>query len=621
MENVPKWSLKDVRIDLYANDISYRRMIDNLKKISPNGMKIIELITKKNKVNYHNEKTNPNKLNLYDKKLNKSQVDSIKNAMESKDFYLIHGPFGTGKTRTLVELIKQEMKLNKKVLICTESNTAVDNILNRLIKEDNIEKNHVVRLGHPQRVSKKNKKFTLSYKVESHQNAIKISKLLDEAEELKLEQSKFIKPSPKYRRGFSDEDIKILAKNLNKKNTRGIPKKIIRSMAKWISINEEVDFIYKSMYKIEQEIIENIISESKVIVSTNSSAALEYIENVKFDICIIDEASQSTIPSVLIPIAKSDKFILAGDHKQLPPTVLNKDAIELSYTLFEFLISKYPNKYSLLDIQYRMNTNLMEIPNKLFYKNKIKAFKDNYDFKNEIILKENYPTKESIENHLRNKDILFLDTSGLRYKNEKRFKKSFSKYNPVEAQFISKISIDLLLNNYKGEDIGIISPYNDQINCIKKFMKKEFLNNKYESIKLNNKESEYTEKNTDLLEINHQEKDIYLDEKDIEQIEEIEVKSVDGFQGREKEIILISLVRSNNSRDIGFLSDLRRLNVSLTRVKRKLIIIGDSKTLKNHYIYDEWINQMKKKNYYMKINKQLNIESIYSEKVINESDI
>lgn len=586
VDKVPKWSLNNVRIDLYANDITYRRMIDNLKKLKPKGRRTIELLLGHEKSYNFQDKLSEEEynsylesldLNFYDNELNESQKLAIKNSIISNDFFLIHGPFGTGKTRTIVELIKQEMKLNKEILVCSESNTAVDNILNYLIKEEKIDLDKVLRLGHPERVSKENKKLTLAYKVEKHKSNKKIKKILEDIEELIDEQDKFTKPSPKYKRGYSNEDIKRLART--NKPYRGLNPKLLKSMKSWIMINEEIDLLYTNIYEIEDKIISEIIENSQVIVSTNSSASLEYIEDIYFDITIIDEASQATIPSVLIPISKSKKFILAGDHKQLPPTVLNDRADELSITLFETLIAMFPEKSKLLDTQYRMNEKLMEFPNKKFYKGKIKAFRNDYKFDDEIILSKDYEVKIDLENHLNNYDILFLDTKSTKYRSEKRLKDSKSKQNPFEAYVLSKIAIDLIENGYTVKKIGIISPYKDQVDCIKNTVNKGFNENYVFDEKYNceNKEK-------------------------ISILEDLEVKTVDGFQGREKEIIMISFVRSNNAGKIGFLLDLRRLNVSLTRVKRKLIVVGDSSTLNKHPLYAEWIDFCKKNGFYVKIN-------------------
>ena len=288
--------------------------------------------------------------------------------------------------------------------------------------------------------------------------------------------------------------------------------------------------MHDEIKRIENKMIKDIVETSDVILSTNSSAALDSISDTKFDVVIVDEASQATIPSVLIPIAKARRFILAGDHKQLPPTIISNRAHDLEDTLFESLIEKYPHKSQLLNVQYRMNKMLMEFPNSEFYNNNLKSDSS----VNNITLKD-------ISNVEDDNAILFIDTCDLEKNHEKHLKDSKSIVNHIEARIALKAANDHIKAGVDEKDIGIISPYADQVKLI----------------------SERTD---------------------------IEVKTVDGFQGREKEIIIISTVRSNEYGQIGFLKDLRRLNVAITRAKRKLIIIGNSSTLKSNETYERLID-------------------------------
>ena len=514
---VPKWALKKkVRLDLYANDVTFRRMEDNLKHLSLKG---------KNALEYSLNKREPklNRDNIYisyiDQSLNESQKLAVKNSASTNNFFLIHGPFGTGKTRTLVELISQEVRQNNKVLATAESNAAVDNILERLVKN---EKLTITRLGHPQRVSKDNITYTLAYKVENHSLNAKISKIQKNINKVIEKRSSFTKPTPQYRRGFSDNDIIYHASK--GKGGRGISSEKMKSMAQWLDYNLEVDELHDEIKRIENKMIKDIIDESDVILSTNSSAALDSISQTKFDVAIVDEASQATIPSVLIPISKAHRFILAGDHKQLPPTIISSQAQDLQDTLFESLIEKYPLKSQLLNIQYRMNKRLMEFPNSEFYDNGLESDSsvDNINLSDISDIREDNA-------------LLFIDTKDIE-NHEKHLKDSKSIVNYLEARIAVRIANEYLKSGICEKDIGIISPYADQVKLI----------------------SDKTD---------------------------IEVKSVDGFQGREKEIIIISTVRSNDNGEIGFLKDLRRLNVAITRAKRKLIIIGNSKTLNHNPTY------------------------------------
>ena len=549
IENVPRWALKKhVRIDLYANDVTFRRMEENLLNLSIKGKDALEYSLHKRDPQKDNEEILNKKLDFVDNSLNNSQKEALRKALASKNFFLIHGPFGTGKTRTLIELINQEHFLNSKILATAESNNAIDNILERLA-ESNSQIN-LTRLGHPQRVDKENVKFTLAYKVENHQLSEKIDKLRNEVDKLSKKRDEFIKPSPRYRRGYSDNEIYKMG--MSNRGGRGVSPKIMNSMAKWLDVNKDIDDLHSEINIVEDRIIKDIVLNSDVILSTNSSAALEDIENIKFDVAIIDEASQATIPSVLIPIAKANKFVLAGDHKQLPPTIISKKAQSLEDTLFEKLINKYPDKSSLLNVQYRMNNRLMEFPNSEFYNSKLDGGDDVEDIIISDILEESKLSEieeVSIEDQLisSKEPLIFVDTSRINRNREKQLKDSKSIVNILEAELTLKIASFYQKLGVSDNDIGIISPYADQVNLIKSKTA-------------------------------------------------IETKTVDGFQGREKEIIIISTVRSNDRGNIGFLNDLRRLNVALTRAKRKLIIIGNKDTLNVNPTYSRLVDYVYKNN-------------------------
>ncbi len=554
LENVPKWALKKyVRIDLYANDITYKRMEDNLNNLSYKGKKALEYILTQKQPQKCDQSIINSNLDYYDKGLNDSQKKAVKQALATPNFFLIHGPFGTGKTRTLIEIINQEYKKGEKILITSESNNAVDNMLEILSKINN--KIKLTRLGHPQRVSKENIKFTLAYKIEHHPLNSEIQILREKQEKIIKKRDTHTKPIPSLKRGYSDNEIYRLG--VQRKGGRGISSAVMISMAKWIEQNKQVDKIIKKIKKIEEKIVEEIINKSDAILSTNSSTAMKEIENIQFDVAIIDEASQTTIPSVLIPIAKAKKFILAGDHKQLPPTIISSKAQELSNTLFEKLITKYPSKSTLLNIQYRMNNILMEFPNREFYNSKIKSANDvNNIILSDILEIDNLSeiAEIDIEDQLLSdkNSIVMIDTSNLENNKEKQLKDSKSIINIAESEITLKIVNFYEKLGVKKEDMGIITPYADQVNYIKNMTP-------------------------------------------------VEVNTIDGFQGREKEIIIISTVRSNNHNEIGFLKDLRRLNVSLTRAKRKMIIIGNVNTLNSNSTYKRMINYIKDINALVKI--------------------
>ena len=538
LETVPEWALKGVRIDLYANDVTFRRWLENLNNLRESGRKALEFYLGLREP----EKSEPIDFTPFDRNLNASQRRAIARSLGSGDFFLIHGPFGTGKTRTLVELIRQEVKRGNKVLATAESNVAVDNLVERLANSGL----RIVRIGHPSRVSKKLHETTLAYLITQHDLYGELRELRVIGQNLKEKRDTFTKPSPKYRRGLSDGEIlRLASKGIG---IRGVPARLIREMAEWIKINKQVQKTFDDARKLEERIAREIIREADVVLTTNSSAGLDVVDYGNYDVVIIDEATQATIPSVLIPINRAKRFVLAGDHKQLPPTILSEKAKELSRTLFEGLIERYPEKSEMLTVQYRMNERLMEFPSREFYDGRIEA-----DKRVRNITLADLGVKSPARNDpwaevLKPENVLaFVDTANKDDRFERQRYGSESRENPLEARLVKEVVEGLLELGVKPEWIGVITPYDDQ---------------------------------RDLISSNLP--------------EEVEVKTVDGYQGREKEVIVLSFVRSNRRGEIGFLSDLRRLNVSLTRAKRKLILIGDSSTLKVHPTYKRLVEFLKR---------------------------
>ena len=454
-EKIPKVSKNSTaKIDLILNETTFRRWEKNLLNLNENGKKALKFRKKQIATRTDNENK---KITFFDKKLDKYQKQAVRRAVHSNDFFLIHGPFGTGKTTTIIELILQEVKQNHTVLVTGESNTAIDNILKKLKRKH--DKIKFTRVGTSNKIPPYLRQYTLDYKVKQY-----------------------------------------LADNKN--------------------INAE-----------KLEIEEEILNHSDVILTTNSSAGSKSLSNIKFDIAIIDEASQATIPSVLIPINKAGKFVLIGDHKQLPPVIFNNNTEYLKTSLFEELIINYKHQSEELLIQYRMNEILMEFPNRKFYENKLICSKKS---------KEYFLQSRVLEKYDSSSPLIFIDTSKHENNKESSLDYSHSYINKLEIEIALDIINICLNNSIKTKDIGVISPYKNQVRLINK--------------KTN-----------------------------------VDVKSVDGFQGGEKDIIIISLVRSNVNKDIGFLNDLRRLNVSLTRAKKKLIVIGNRETLESNKDYKEFL--------------------------------
>jgi len=539
---------KDLRIDLFVNDITFQRMIEALKKFKRLPRR------RKDKLlgNAAPDFEKIGETEFFNPELNKSQREAVLRSLAAHDFFLIHGPPGTGKTITCIEIITQlvehgrEHERNCKILAAADSNVAVDNLVERL---DKIGVN-VVRIGHPARVIPSLRKRSLDYLVQEEPEYIKAQELREKAYEIKERMKSFIVPEMKWRRGLSDETIMTLARE--GRTIRGIPKHKIEGMRKWLDLKHGIDKLFGDARELEEKAVKRIILEAEVLCATNSTVGSEILKSAKFDFAVIDEATQSTEPSSLISVLKTKRFVMAGDHKQLPPTILNEEAARrnLSRSLFERLLEMHGEKIRvMLDVQYRMNDSIAEFPSKEFYDGKLRADESVKKHNLFDILPESKIANEDA------KPFLFIDTSGSEMFKERTRRGSTSKENAGEAKLVEEIAARLLSMGVKPEEIAIISPYDDQVALIKKELR----------------------------------------------VEGLEIKTVDGFQGREKEVVIVSFVRSNKSREIGFLRDLRRLNVSITRAKRKLVLIGDSHTLEREGCYKRLVSLAKERGGYNRV--------------------
>ncbi len=536
-ERPPKWVYSHgIRVDLYVNDVTFKRMEENLQ--------LLRHATghKRRLRNIALGIWEPKEAKAQDftavTKLNPSQKEALSLALSSEAF-LIHGPPGTGKTSTLIELILQEVKRGNKVLATADSNTAVDNMLQRLAKHDL----SLVRIGHPARILYELEEFSIHAKYAKSLEAEAIKKGWEEVGLLVKERDKYSKPTQARARGMSHDRITTLA--ARGKSMRGVSVATMQSMAKWIKYDKKVDALVKSLKSQEEDAYRKIIESADVVLSTNGMIMSEVLKSHEFDVVVIDEGSQQVIPSTLIPIMHAKRFVIAGDHKQLPPTVVS-DTKELKKSLFEDLINTYPKLSQMLRIQYRMNQKIMGFSNEMFYDGKLIA---DESVKNHTIADLELQKPNRFQDILDETPIVFVDTQGMEAY-ERLPDRSTSYENEKEAKIVQALVEELLDMGAKIEDIGIITPYAAQVKLLKRLLDSE------------------------------------------ERV--FEIKSVDGFQGREKEIIIISFVRSNDKGEIGFLQDLRRLNVALTRAKRKLICIGDSQTLSHNEVYAKLIEYMQK---------------------------
>ena len=527
---------KNLRVDLYVNDITFQRMLDALehfevvtgKKMYLRGILLGDIEPRFNK---------EEELEVKNEKLDESQRRAVKRSLEAEDLFLIHGPPGTGKTTALIETIEQHVERDDKVLATADSNVAVDNMVD-FLNEGGVS---VVRVGHPARVTETLREHTLDHVVQGKQKYKTSQELWENVGEIGKKQDKETFPSGKWRRGMDNKKIKKLAKK--DKGMRGVPPKKIKSMAKWIELQEKKNKLANKAKRLEQEAVDEVLDSVDVVCATNSTSGSELMEKRNFDVAVIDEATQATEPSCLIPMKHANKAIMAGDHKQLPPTILNQEAKEkgLEETLFERMIEAHGSGIKeMLEKQYRMNTDIMNFSSEEFYGGELEADETVADHKLEIT---GNPSNERLERVFDPENVaVFLDSKG-EWEESSR-EGSTSKENKKEAKMVEEIVRECMNLGIAPEDIGVISPYDDQV---------DLLNQKLD-------------------------------------IEGLEIKTVDGFQGRQKDVVVLSFVRSNENGNIGFLKDLRRLNVSITRARKKLIMVGDSTTLIEHPTYERLLD-------------------------------
>ncbi|CAD8050183.1 unnamed protein product [Paramecium sonneborni] len=414
--------------------------------------------------------------------LNQQQQIAVENAMNQPHISLIHGPPGTGKTRTVCEYIKQAVLVqNQKVLACANSNVAVDNMIERI---QSISQLKVCRIGNPARMT-------------------------DQVRYVCIDQ--LVKKTSSY---AIMKTIKTEIQQIEKKLSR-------QERREGADLRDQLKQKKREYYEQQQLAYEEAIQDCQVIFSTNvGSGQFQFSQltrNIKFDVVVIDECAQSLEISCWIPILKGKKVVLAGDHCQLPPTVKTKNT-GLEMTLFERIENEL-NINTQLTVQYRMNKSIMQWSSQEFYNGHLIA-------------------DESVANRYVSETILlFVDTASCEFYEQQQESllcfddQNKSKYNTGEAGLVQIISEELISLGVQKQDIGIITPYNAQVQLLKS------------------------------------------------QINDIEISTVDGFQGREKDCIIISMVRSNQIGEVGFLSESRRMNVAITRAKKFVCLIGDSETV------------------------------------------
>ena len=425
--------------------------------------------------------------------LNKTQEHAVNEVLCAKDVSIVHGPPGTGKTTTLVEAIYETLMRENQVLVCAQSNMAVDWISERLVDRGI----NVLRIGNPSRVNDKMLSFTYERRFEAH---------------------------PDYPALWV---IRKTIREIRQHRKRGDDK-----------FHQKIERLKSRATELEIRINTELFGEARVIACTLVGSAHRLLQGQKYGTLFIDEAAQALEAACWIPIRKASRVVLAGDHCQLPPTIKSLAAMHggLDKTLMERIVETQPGVVTLLKTQYRMNEEIMRFSSDYFYQGQVVSAPE---VKHRGILDYDEP-------------IEWIDTSDIDAK-EEFVGESFGRVNKTEAlltlavlqHYFEKIGKERILD--ERIDVGIISPYRAQVQYLRQMVKKQEFFKPYRRF--------------------------------------ISINTVDGFQGQERDIIMISLVRANDDGQIGFLRDLRRMNVAITRARIKLMILGDTSTLTRHPFY------------------------------------
>lgn len=482
-----------VGVQLYFDETSYRLMFEALKQvIGAKNNRLAEL-----RDIFHG--TQPaSTFSFHPLRfpwLNATQEEAVNKVLHAKDVAIVHGPPGTGKTTTLVEAVYETLHRENQVLVCAQSNMAVDWISEKLVDRGV----SVLRIGNPSRVNDKMLSFTYERRFESH---------------------------PDYPQLWS---IRKAIRELYARSRKGAEREAVR---------QKINSLKDRATELEIRINESLFSEARVIACTLVGSANRLLTGQKFGTLFIDEAAQALEAACWIPIRKADRVILAGDHCQLPPTVKAPEALRagLGHTLMQTIVKSKPDTVSLLKLQYRMNDEIMRFSSEWFYGGMLQSAPE---VKYRSILDFDTP-------------IEWINTEGLDC-NEEFIGENYGRINKSEAElsieqlkgYITKIGRERFLD--ERIDVGMISPYKAQVQYLRRLVRNDAFFKPYRQA--------------------------------------ITINTVDGFQGQERDAILISLVRANEEGQIGFLNDLRRMNVAITRARMKLIILGDASTLTRHAFY------------------------------------
>ena len=487
-----------VGVQLFFDETSYKMMFDALDRVMKGKGRLSYL---RDLFYSHQKAESFSFAPLHFPYLNATQEEAVNKVLRAKDVAIVHGPPGTGKTTTLVEAVYETLRRENQVLVCAQSNMAVDWISEKLVDRGI----NVLRIGNPTRVNDKMLSFTYERRFEAH---------------------------PDYELLWA---IRKAIRDLRSHRKRGDAK-----------YHQKLERLKERATELEVRINAQLFSEARVIACTLVGSANRLLEGQKFGTLFIDEAAQALEAACWIPIRRVSRVILAGDHCQLPPTIKSYAALKagLGKTLMERIVENKPEVVTLLKMQYRMNEEIMRFSSDWFYGNQVESAPE---VKYRSILDLDIPMS-----WIDTSQFEFPEDSDISFK-ETFVGESFGRINKAEAeltllaleQYFEKIGKARILD--ERLDVGVISPYRAQVQYLRRLLKnKEFF-------------------------------------KPFRHL--ISVNTVDGFQGQERDIILISLVRANDEGQIGFLRDLRRMNVAITRARMKLIILGDASTMTRHPFY------------------------------------
>ncbi|ADV45239.1 AAA domain-containing protein [Bacteroides helcogenes] len=490
-------------VQLYFDETSYRTMFEALEDtLRAKGNRLAELrdtLLDTSKAKFRE---------LYPVRfpwLNATQESAVNKVLCTRDVAIVHGPPGTGKTTTLVEAIYETLHREPQVMVCAQSNTAVDWISEKLVDRGV----NVLRIGNPTRVNDKMLSFTYERRFESHSLYTELWSIRQELRQLQ----------GKTRRGSYDE-------------REGVRSRISR--------------LRDRATALELQINAELFDSAHVIASTLVGSNHRLLSGHRFGTLFIDEAAQALEAACWIAIRKADRVILAGDHCQLPPTVKCPEAARggLERTLMETVAAAKPTAVSLLKMQYRMHEDIMRFSSEWFYNGELKAAPE---VRHRGILDWDTP-------------ICWIDTSEMNFK-EEFVGETFGRINKEEANLLLQ-ELEAYILRIGGKrileeqiDFGLISPYKAQVQHLRNKIKTSAALRPYRSL--------------------------------------LTVNTVDGFQGQERDVIFISLVRANEDGQIGFLHDLRRMNVAITRARMKLVILGEADTLNRHAFYKKLMEYIK----------------------------